>query len=245
MTSYLFRPPERVSVKILESEKRFAVNRVFCVGQNYAVHAIEMGFQPNRDQPFYFTKSPSSVVASGSTIPYPFSTDNFHHEMELVVAIGAGGYEILPDTALSHVFGYACGLDMTRRDLQTSLRAKGHPWCISKDVENGAVISSIQPAKICGHPTKARIWLSVNGQIKQDSNIDRLIWSVPEIVSDLSKFYHLSPGDLIYSGTPSGVGAVYPGDIVEGEIEYIGSISLNIAPPAPSADINAKKLQGL
>ena len=161
--------------KILESEKRFAVNRVFCVGQNYAEHAIEMGFQPNRDQPFYFTKSPSSVVASGSTIPYPFSTDNFHHEMELVVAIGTGGYEILADTALSHIFGYACGLDMTRRDLQTSLRAKGHPWCISKDLENGAVISSIQPAKICGHSTKARIWLSINGQIKQDSNIDRLI----------------------------------------------------------------------
>ena len=228
MNDYVFAPPERVSVKVLENKKRFAVNRVFCVGRNYADHAIEMGFHPNRDRPFYFTKSPSAVIASGSTIPYPEGTDNFHHEMELVIAIGYGGSKILPDRALSHIFGYACGLDMTRRDLQISLRERGYPWCISKDIENGAVVGSIRPANMTGHPTKGRIWLSVNDQIRQDSNINQLMWSVPEIVSDLSKFYHLSPGDLIYSGTPSGVGAVLPGDLIHGEIEEVGSISLRI-----------------
>ena len=228
MNDYVFAPPERVSVKVLETNKRFAVNRVFCVGRNYAEHAIEMGFHPNRDKPFYFTKSPSAVIASGSTIPYPESTDNFHHEIELVIAIGYGGSKILPDSALSHIFGYACGLDMTKRDLQISLRERGYPWCISKDIENGAVIGSIKPVNMTGHPTKGRIWLSVNDQIRQDSNINQLMWSVPEIVSDLSKFYHLSPGDLIYSGTPSGVGAVLPGDLIQGEIEEVGSISLRI-----------------
>ena len=132
------------------------------------------------------------------------------------------------DRALSHIFGYACGLDMTRRDLQISLRERGYPWCISKDIDNGAVIGSIRPANMTGHPSEGRIWLSVNDQIRQDSNINQLIWSVPEIVSDLSKFYHLSPGDLIYSGTPSGVGAVLPGDLIQGEIEEVGSISLRI-----------------
>jgi len=148
--------------------------------------------------------------------------------MELIIAIGYGGSKILPDRALSHIFGYACGLDMTRRDLQISLRERGDPWFISSDIDNDAVVGSIRPANMTGHLTEGRIWLSVNDHIRQDSNINQLMWSVPEIVSDLSKSYHLSPGDLIYSGTPSGVGAVLAGDPIHGEIEEVGFISLMI-----------------
>ena len=228
MTDYLFPPPEQVSVAIADSDNRYPVNRVFCVGRNYAAHVQEMGFDPNREEPFYFTKSPSSIIPTGSEIPYPAGTENFHHEMELVVAIDKPGFEISVDEALSLVFGYACGLDMTRRDLQLAARDKGRPWCLGKDIENGAVIEPIQPAEKIGHPAAGRIWLTVNGETRQDSDLAKLIWSVPEVVAHLSRFYRLVPGDLIYTGTPEGVAPVLAGDRIEGGIDGVGSISLSI-----------------
>ena len=228
MTDYFFPAPPPASVKIAVFGKHIAINRVFCVARNYAAHAVEMGFDLEREDPFYFTKSNASIVASGSTIPYPLGTNDFHYEMELVVAIGAPGHNIEQEKALSHVFGYACGLDMTRRDLQLAARERGHPWCVSKDIENGAVIADINPAEIIGHPSEGRIWLSVNGEVRQDSDISKLIWSIPEVISHLSCLYHLAPGDLIFTGTPAGVGSVVHGDRIEGGIDSVGGISLSI-----------------
>jgi len=188
-----------------------------------------MGFDPNREEPFYFTKSTSAVIPSGSTIPYPPGTENYHHEMELVIAIGESGFNIGTEEANAYIYGYACGLDMTRRDLQLVARDKGRPWCLGKDIENGAVIQTIQPVSSIGHPDTGRIWLSVNGETKQDSDLANLIWSVPEVISHLSQFYHLQPGDLIYTGTPEGVGPVTSGDQIEGGIDGIGTISLTIS----------------
>lgn len=229
MTQYVFSPPAQISVAIEGMEQRFPVNRVFCVGRNYAAHVREMGFDPDREAPFYFTKSPAAVVASGSSTPYPPGTANYHHEMELVMAIGQGGFDIPVEDALSHIYGYACGLDMTRRDLQLAARDKGRPWSLGKDIENGAVTAPIRSAKDIGHPAAGRIWLSVNDSIRQDSDLANLIWSVPEIISHLSRFYHLAPGDLIFSGTPDGVGAVVAGDRIIGGIEGVGEISLDIS----------------
>lgn len=228
MRNYVFPPPEVVSVEVAGSDRRFAVRRVFCVGRNYAEHVREMGFDPTREEPFYFTKSTSAVIPGDGEIPYPAGTDNFHHEMELVIAIGKPGAEISTGDALSHVFGYACGLDMTRRDLQLAARDKGRPWCLGKDVENGAVVQPIARSIEIGHPSSGRIWLSVNGESRQDSDLAKLIWSVPEVVSHLSRYYTLQPGDLIFTGTPDGVGPVVSGDRIEGGIDGVGSISLTI-----------------
>jgi fumarylpyruvate hydrolase len=232
--SYAFPPGDPVSVAIEGSTQRFPVRRIFCVGRNYAAHAREMGFEPDREEPFYFTKSPAAVVASGAEIPYPPGTANFQHEIELVVALGGHGFRVRPDEAASLVFGYTCGLDMTRRDLQLAAREKGRPWSLGKDVENGAVLAPVRPVAMTGHPQRGRIWLSVNGTVRQDSDLSELIWSVPEIVSHLSRFYHLAPGDLIFTGTPEGVGAVNPGDLVQGGVAGIAEIELRIA-AAPAA----------
>lgn len=229
MTAYVFAPAPTVSVEIAGSVERFPVNRVFCVGRNYAAHVREMGFDPNREEPFYFTKSASAVIPTGETVQYPPGTENFHHEMELVLAIGKEGFEVSVDDALSLVYGYAAGLDMTRRDLQLIARDKGRPWCLGKDIENGAVISAIHTADSIGHPDKGRIWLEVNGEARQDSDLAKLIWAVPEIVSHLSTFYHLAPGDLIYTGTPDGVGPVVAGDVITGGIDGIDNISLTLS----------------
>jgi fumarylpyruvate hydrolase len=229
VTAYPFDPPAPVSVEIADSDQRFPVNRVFCVGRNYAAHAREMGFDPDREQPFYFTKSPAALVPTGSTIPYPPGTADFHHEIELVLAIGRDGFEVAVEDALGLVYGYAAGLDMTRRDLQLAARNKGRPWSLSKDVENGAVISAIRTAESIGHPDQGRIWLAVNDEPRQDSDLTKLIWSVPEIIAHLSTFYHLAPGDLIYTGTPAGVGPVNPGDRITGGIDGVAKISLTIA----------------
>ncbi len=230
MTHFVFTPPEPVSIEVAGAEDRFPVHRVFCVGRNYAAHVREMGFDPDREEPFYFTKSTRSVIPGGTTIPYPPGTKNFHHEMELVIAMGKGGFEIAVDDATSYIFGYACGLDMTRRDLQLAARDKGRPWCLGKDLENGAVVAAIQPATAIGHPASGRIWLSVNNEIRQDSDLANLIWSVPEVLAHLSRFYRLEPGDLVFTGTPEGVGPVSGGDVVEGGIDGVGTISLKIAP---------------
>ena len=228
MSAYLFEPPPTVSVEVTGGDARFPVNRIFCVGRNYAAHVREMGFDPDREAPCYFTKASRCIVASGSEIPYPPATRNYHHEIELVVAIGEAGYELSEDRAMSVVFGYACGLDMTRRDLQIASREGKGPWDIGKDFENAAVIGPIRPAAEIGHPGSGRIELCVNGERRQDSDLANLIWPVPAIIAHLSTYYRLEPGDLVYTGTPDGVGPVRPGDVITGSIAGVGEIELRI-----------------
>jgi fumarylpyruvate hydrolase len=206
------------------------VNRLFFVGRNYQAHALEMGNPVDKklERPFYFTKASSTLVESGATIPYPSQTKNYQHEIELVVAIGATGFEVPSERAHELVYGYACGLDMTRRDLQTAARDRGRPWDIGKDVENGSVVSPIvpMPGKVL---TEGEIALRVNGERRQHSNLSSLIWDVRELICDLSLFYHLLPGDLIFTGTPEGVAPVVSGDLLEGKFAGISEISLRIA----------------
>ncbi len=231
MTQTLFPPPAVVTVKIQGSDEVFPVRRIFCVGRNYEAHAKEMGVQIDREAPFYFTKGRDAIVPSGATIPYPPGTRNYHYEMELVLAIGKGAWEIGKADAKSVLYGYACGLDMTRRDLQLAAREKQRPWDLGKDFEQSAVISPITPIGKTGFIDSGRIELSVNGQAKQSSDLSLLIWSPTELISHLSRYYHLQPGDLIYTGTPEGVGPVQSGDLIEGSIEGIGNISLAIGDP--------------
>jgi len=188
-----------------------------------------MGGTVDREAPFYFTKASAHYAASGSTIAYAPGTGNYHYEMELVVAIGKAGFRIAEPHALDHVFGYACGLDMTRRDLQTAAKEKQRPWDISKDVEQSAVLGEIAPAAVAGHPARGRIELRVNGQTKQSADTSQLIHSVPAVIAHLSQYYHLEPGDLIYTGTPEGVGPVKVGDRLEGSIEGVGTIAVQVA----------------
>jgi fumarylpyruvate hydrolase len=191
-----------------------------------------MGVAVDRQAPFYFTKAAEHYVASGSTVPYPPGTSNYHHEMELVVAMGTAGFRIAEARALDHVFGYACGLDMTRRDLQAEAKKDQRPWDLGKDVEQSAVLGDIAPAAEIGHPGGGRIELRVNGQTKQSSDISTMIHGVPAVIAHLSQYYHLQPGDLIYTGTPEGVGQVKPGDRLEGSIEGVGTIALHIGEAA-------------
>lgn len=229
MSAFLFDPALPASVDVAGADSRFPVNRIFCVGRNYAEHVREMGFDPDRDDPCYFTKSSRSVVASGSAVPYPPGTADYQHEIELVVAIGKTGFELGVENAHSVVFGYAAGLDMTRRDLQVVSRASKGPWDIGKDFENSAVIGTIAAASDIGHPAGGQIRLAVNGTIRQQSDLEHLIWSVPEIIAHLSCLYRIEPGDLIYTGTPDGVGPVNPGDEIHGEIEGVGDVKLRIS----------------
>ena len=230
MTSYLFPPAPIPSLPIEGDKRRFLVSRIFCVGRNYEDHAKEMGHVVDREKPFYFLKSATALRQSGETIPYAPGTTNFHFEVELVVAIGAPAFRIAKEDALSAVYGYACGLDMTRRDLQLSERSKQRPWDLGKDMENGAPTGAIMPASKIGHPAKAAITLKQNGVLKQNSDISELVWSVPELIAHLSGFYHLGPGDLLFTGTPAGVGPVVPGDTLEGEVEGIGRLLTLIGP---------------
>jgi len=201
------------------------------VGRNYDDHAKEMGVAADREAPFYFMKAADHYVASGSHVPYPPGTQNYHHEIELVAAIGAGGFRVPEPRALDHVFGYAAGLDMTRRDLQSAAKEKQRPWDIGKNVEQSAVLGEIAPAAEIGHPRRGAIELRVNGQTKQSGDLSSLIHNVAAIIAHLSQFYHLQPGDLIYTGTPAGVGAVKAGDRLEGSFEGVGTIALEIGPP--------------
>lgn len=230
MTTYLFPPPAQPSLPIEGRAERYPVGRIFCVGRNYHAHAVEMGRPVDKaaERPFYFTKTPSALVESGATIAYPPQTGNYHYEMELVLAIGKAGFQVPAEQAHELVFGYACGLDMTRRDLQLVARDKGRPWDLGKDFEQSAVASAIVPMPGVVLE-RGDIELSVNGQTKQKSDLDKLIWNIREILADLSLFYHLQPGDLIYTGTPEGVGAVVAGDRIEGRVAGVGSIALNIA----------------
>ena len=231
MSHYVFPPAPQAAVPVRGGNQQYAVTRIFCVGRNYAAHAREMGSDPDREPPFYFNKAPADLVLTGATVPYPPGSQNYHYEMELVIAIGQPAFRVDADRALDCVWGDACGLDMTRRDLQNAAKQIGRPWDFGKDFENAAVISPLVPASEIGHPAQARIQLSVNGQLKQDSDLREMIWSVPEIVANLSAYYHLQPGDLIYTGTPEGVGALQPGDRVTGRIDGVGEIALVIGQP--------------
>ena len=218
-----------VLVPIQNTDETYPVNRLFFVGQNYEDHAKEMGSATNKESPFFFTKSPSAYVPSGSTIPYPPGTKNFHHEMELVVAIGKPVFEVGTEVAKESIFGYACGLDMTRRDLQMEAKSKGLPWDMAKDAEQSAVLSEIATVETIGHPASGLIELSVNAEIRQSGDLCELVNTPAELIAYLSNFYHLGPGDLLYTGTPSGVGPVLPGDEIHGCIQGVGDINLSIS----------------
>ncbi|KAI9011634.1 FAA hydrolase [Hyaloraphidium curvatum] len=228
-SEYLFEPPPVRSLPVRGEQRKFPVNRLFFVGRNYHAHAREMGRPVDKsvERPFYFTKSIDTLTLSGATTPYPPSTKNYHFEMELVVAIGKPGFRVLADKAAEIVYGYAAGLDMTRRDVQLEARDKGRPWDLGKDVEHSSVCSEIVPME--GQiVSKGAIVLSVNGATKQSSDVAKLIWDIPEIIADLSQFYHLQAGDLIYTGTPEGVAAVLPGDKIEGSVEGIAEVGLTV-----------------
>lgn len=232
---YIIPPPAPTTLAVSGTDARFPVNRIFCVGRNYAAHAREMGKDPTRESPFFFMKPASAAVdasAAEVSIPYPPKTTNFHHEIELVVAIGEGGADIPVERALQHVFAYAVGLDMTRRDLQLEARDKGRPWEFGKSFAWSAPIGALRPAASVGHPAAAGIRLAVNGVSRQDSDISKLIWSVAESIAYLSAYDALAPGDLIMTGTPEGVGAVLPGDVLVGAVDGLGEIAVRITGPA-------------
>jgi fumarylpyruvate hydrolase len=228
---YAFAAPAQAVVPIDGTTDLFPVHRIYCVGRNYADHAKEMGFS-GREAPFFFMKPADAVlpVPWGATgeMPYPGETANLHHEIELVVAIGRAGRDIAPEGAAVHIWGYAVGLDMTRRDLQLALRDKGRPWDVAKGFDCSAPISPLKPIAATGEITAGAIWLEVNGAKRQSSDIDKLIWNVNETVSHLSKYYTLLPGDLIYTGTPEGVGAVVRGDLLVGGVAGLGTLQVRI-----------------
>lgn len=222
--SYIFDPADIPSVAIEGRAERFPVHRIYCVGRNYAKHAREMGKDPDRDPPFFFSKPADAVIPSGTDVPYPPQTENFHHEIELVVAIGTAGRDIPEDAVHDHIYGYAVGNDLTRRDLQLEARDKGRPWDTGKAFDFSAPITPIRPAADIGHPESGRIWISVNGEVKQDGDLEELIWDVKEVVSILSGLFSLKPGDLIYTGTPAGVGPVSRGDELVGGVDGVGEL---------------------
>ena len=226
--SLLFDIPASPVVPVKGETAGYPVHRIFCVGRNYAAHAAEMGVEVDREAPFYFTKAASAIVQSGATIPYPPGTENFHYEMEFVVALGAPAFRVSPGDAAKAVYGYACGLDMTRRDLQLAARAKQRPWDLGKDVEQSAAIAEITKAAAFGAVGPQAIRLTVDGALKQDAVLDDLICSVDELVSHLSHYYHLRAGDLIYTGTPAGVGPVEPGQAIVGTIDGLAPVRLTI-----------------
>jgi fumarylpyruvate hydrolase len=226
MTAFVIDPPARPVVPVEGDTAVFPVRRIYCVGQNYAAHKAEMGNGDDRTPPFFFSKPGDTVVPPGGDAPYPTVTQNFHHEIELVVAIGKAGANVPVEQALDLVFGYATGVDLTRRDLQLEYKAKGRPWDASKGFDASAPISPIR--RWTGAPPQGAIRVAVNGQMKQDSKLDDMIWNVAEIVSEASKLWRLEPGDLIFTGTPEGVGPLVRGDQVDGEIEGVGKLSFKI-----------------
>jgi fumarylpyruvate hydrolase len=225
---YVLPPPAVPSVAVAGTDARFPVRRIICVGRNYAAHAREMGRDPDRELPFFFLKPADTVVDNGATVSYPPETSNFHYEIELVVAIGKGGADIPAEQALDHVFGYAVGIDLTRRDLQLQAREQGRPWDWGKGFDRSAPIAPLHRVQKIGHPNAGRIWLAVDGKVKQDSDIARLIWSVRDIIAIASRSMELRPGDLIMTGTPEGVGPVTRGEVMTGGIDGLGEIKIAV-----------------
>ena len=227
MTHVIPAPPQS-SVEVAGTTERFPVHRIYCVGRNYAAHAREMGMDPEREPPFFFSKPADAIVPNGTAVPYPPRTANLHHEIELVVAVGRGGRGIPVAGALEHVFGYAVGLDLTRRDLQFEAREQGRPWDVAKGFDCSAPVGAIRPAAQMGHLERGSIWLEVNGESRQRANLSEMIWSVPEIVAELSTYFELRAGDLIFTGTPEGVGAVQRGDSLVGGIDGLETLRITI-----------------
>jgi fumarylpyruvate hydrolase len=219
----------QVTLPVAESSRVFPVGRIYCVGRNYAEHAREMGHDPEREPPFFFMKPADAIVANGATIAYPAVTQDLHHEIEMVVAIAKGGANIPVEQALDHVFGYGVGLDMTRRDVQGEAKKMGRPWEMGKAFDDSAPCTALKPAAMIGHPAKGAIWLKVNGKLVQKGDLSELIWNVPETIAYLSNMITLKPGDLIYSGTPSGVGPVNRGDTLEGHVDGVGDLTIRYA----------------
>lgn len=228
-TDFVLSPAEPASVAVHNSSARFPVRRIICVGRNYAAHAREMGRDPDREPPFFFMKPADTVVDDGATVPYPPETKNFHYEIELIAAIGKAGTNIEVDHALDHVWGYGVGIDLTRRDLQLQAREQGRPWDWGKGFDFSAPIAPLRPISEVGHPKTGRIWLAVNGVVKQDSDISKLIWPVADIISICSRSMALKPGDIIMTGTPEGVGPVQSGEEMTGGIDGIGKIRISVA----------------
>ena len=228
-SGYVFTPAARVTVAVAGSADRFPVRRIFCVGRNYADHVREMGGDPRTEPPIFFTKPPDALVASGSSVLNPPVTQDLHHEVELVVALRRGGLRIAPTSALEHVYGYAVGNDLTRRDLQAQARSRGLPWDMAKGFDASAQIARISSVEQFGHPSGNAIWLKVNGVQSQRSTLDQMIWSVPEIISALSALVELQPGDLIYTGTPDGVGPLVPGDKVTAGVDGLDELEFRIS----------------
>src|SRR5574343_399838 len=231
MSNFVFPPAEIPSAAVRGTDARYAVRRIFCVGRNYADHAREMGADPTREPPFYFTTPATALTASGATVPYPSATSNYHYEMELVLALGAPVFKVTPEAAVAAIWGYAAGLDMTRRDLQAAAKAAGKPWDTAKGFDQSAILGDIARVSEIGRLDKGAITLAVNGVEKQRGDLADMIWSAAEIVFNLSLLFHVPPGTQIYTGTPAGVGAVVPGDVITGHIEGLGDISLTVGQP--------------
>ncbi len=227
MTNYAIPTIPVVALPIAGSDALFPVRRVYCIGRNYAAHAVEMGHDPDREAPFFFQKNPDNLDTSGK-FPYPPKTSDVHHEMEMAVLLKSGGENIPVATALDHVFGYALSLDMTRRDLQGEQKKAGRPWEIGKAFEHSAPIGPIHTVESVGHLDKGKVELKVNGEVKQEGNLDQMIWKVPEMIAYLSEYFVLASGDVILSGTPSGVGPVVKGDVMEAHVEGLGSMTVPV-----------------
>jgi fumarylpyruvate hydrolase len=221
-------PPPLACLPVRGTSAVFPVHRIYCVGRNYAAHAIEMGHDPTREEPFFFQKNPDNLVIDGGDFPYPDRSNDVHHEIEMVVALARGGTNIPVGNALDCVYGYAVGLDMTRRDLQAECKKAGRPWEIGKAFEHSAPCSELVPAADIGHPSEGAIWLKVGGGMRQEGDLNQLIWKVPEMIAFLSGLFELKPGDLIMSGTPSGVGRVERGDLLEGHIDRVGNLRVKV-----------------
>jgi fumarylpyruvate hydrolase len=228
MTSFVIPAPAQPSVEVADSESRFPIRRVFCVGRNYAAHAREMGKDPTREPPFFFSKPADAVVPASGVVPYPELTENLHHEVELVVAISRDGKDVEPSAALDLVWGYGIGVDLTRRDLQDVAKKMSRPWDWAKGFDASAPCSPLRPVQATGHPSAGRIWLEVNGEIRQEGDLQEMIWPVADVISHVSRAVTVRPGDLIFTGTPAGVGALQPGDLVSGGIEGVGTFEFKV-----------------
>jgi fumarylpyruvate hydrolase len=228
MPATVIPSPAPVLLDVDSLEGKFPVRRVYCVGRNYADHAIEMGHDPSREPPFFFQKNADNLF-NGDRFPYPSQSSNVHFEVELVMALSGGGSDIPVEEALSKVYGYGVGIDFTRRDVQDAAKKMSRPWEASKAFEKSAPVSALVPAEKLGHPQEGAIWLEVNGERKQSGNLNQMIWKLPEIISELSKFFALAPGDVIMTGTPAGVGAIVRGDRIECGIDGVGRLSLSVA----------------
>jgi fumarylpyruvate hydrolase len=227
-SEYVIPAPAVTSLAVRGSDRRFPVHRIYCVGRNYAAHAIEMGHDPDREPPFFFQKNPDTLLSDGSDFPYPDKSEDVHYELELVVALETGGKDISRAQALDGVFGYAVGLDMTRRDLQGQAKKAGRPWEVGKAFDHSAPCSEIVPVETVGHPDAGAVWLKVNGEIRQNGDLSQMIWKVPEIIAYLSGLFTLAPGDLIFSGTPAGVGATVRGDTLRGGVEGVAEVEIRV-----------------